>query len=120
RDYRLVVADQSDSPQDSQPIVKSLLRIIEARGNQTEWHNRRQVHGIAEQRDYLLRQSRGDSVIYVDDDVFFEPWVLEKLVNVICEQGCGFVGAFPTGLSFKDDARPEQEAIEFWEGKVEP
>src|SRR5213078_1114707 len=114
RGFHLIVADQSDSPQDSDPVVKSLLRIIEARGNETEWHNRQQVHGVAEQRDFLLNRAHGDLIVYIDDDVFLEPWVGAMLIETLRDQGCGFVGAFPTGLSFKDDHRPAQETIEFW------
>ena len=120
RPYRLVVADQSDRPQIERPEVRSLLRMIEARGNEATYHHRAQVHGIAEQRDFLLRQSQGEHVLYLDDDVFMEPWVIERLEEVISEQECGFVGAFPTGLSFRDDVRPEQQSIEFWQTKVQP
>jgi hypothetical protein len=49
-----------------------------------------------------------------------EPDVLDRLVRTIEEQGCGFVGAFPAGLSYRDDYRPHQEQIEFWETPVSP
>src|SRR5690606_19309721 len=29
-------------------------------------------------------------------------------------------GAFPSGLSFRDDVRPEQQHVEFWDGPVQP
>jgi GT2 family glycosyltransferase len=117
---RLVVADQSDEPQDEEPVVRSLLRIIEAHGGEVEWHSRPQVHGIAEQRNFLLGKAGAPYVLYLDDDVFMEPWVSQRLVDALLEQACGFVGAFPTGLSFRDDVRPEQERIEFWDGLVRP
>jgi hypothetical protein len=76
--------------------------------------------GIAEQRDFLLRQSTAQYVLYLDDDVWMEPHVLKTMVETIESQQCGFVGAFPAGLSYRDDYRPHQQQIEFWEGDVTP
>jgi glycosyltransferase involved in cell wall biosynthesis len=118
--FRLVVADQSAEAQIERPEVLSLKRIIEARGHEVEWHSRPPVHGIAEQRHFLLERARADYVLFLDDDVFMEPWVAAELESQIRREGCGFVGAFPTGLSFKDDERPAQQAIEFWDGGVQP
>jgi GT2 family glycosyltransferase len=119
-DLRVVVADQSGVSARESPVVRTLLRVIEARGGSVEWHERPQVHGIDEQRDFLLRQATADAALYLDDDVFMEPWVVARLLEVLREQGCGFVGAFPAGLSHRDDVRPEQQRIECWEGPVQP
>ena len=117
---RLIVSDQSiESAADSQ-VVKSACRMIEARGCPVVWHTRTTRLGIAEQRDFLLRNSSSPFVLYLDDDVFMEPWVVSRLLETIQEQRCGFVGAFPTGLSFRDDVRPAQQVIEFWEERVRP
>ncbi len=117
---RLIVSDQSiESAADSQ-VVKSACRMIEARGCPVVWHNRSTRLGIAEQRDFLLRNSSSPFVLYLDDDVFMEPWVVGRLLEAIQEQRCGFVGAFPTGLSFTEDVRRAQQIIEFWEGRVRP
>ena len=43
----------------------------------------RAVHGITEQRDFLLQRATADSVLYLDDDVFMEPWVLDRLLDVL-------------------------------------
>src|SRR5690349_10143762 len=119
-DLRVVVADQGDVSGRESPVVRMLLRVIEARGGRVEWHERSQVHGIAEQRDFLLRQATADAVLYLDDDVFMEPWVVARLLEVLREQHCGFVGAFPAGLSHRDDVRLEQQHIEMWDGPVPP
>jgi hypothetical protein len=119
-DVHVIVADQSDRPVAEEPVVQTLGRVIEARGGSLEWHHRLPARGIAEQRDFLLRQSAAASVLYLDDDVLMEPWVLERLWQILQEQRCGFVGAFPAGLSFRDDVRPEQQIIEYWEGRVVP
>jgi GT2 family glycosyltransferase len=118
--FRLIVSDQSDEQVRGNTTVESLLRIIEARGGTVEWHYRVPSQGIAEQRDFLLKRAAAQYVLYLDDDVWMEPQVLEGLLETIEEQKCGFVGAFPNGLSYRDDFRPHQQQIEFWEGPVEP
>jgi len=120
RDFRVLVADQSERSARHEPVVTTLARVLEARGNSVEWHNRTERKGIAEQRDYLLRQARADAILFLDDDVFMEPWVFGRLIEVLQEQHCGFVGAFPTGLSFANDVRPGQQIVEFWGGQVQP
>ncbi len=119
-DFHLIVSDQSDRPIEDKPVIRTLCRLIEARGGSVEWHYRVPSRGIAEQRDFLLRRSTADAVLYLDDDVLMEPWVLESLCDVLQTQRCAFVGAFPAGLSHRDDVRPEQQVIEYWQGPVEP
>ena len=119
-DLRVIVSDQGREPVEGAPEVKSLRRVIEARGGTTEWHDRAPSRGIAEQRDFLLRRATADSVLYLDDDVFMEPWVLERLLATLQNEDCGFVGAFPSGLSFRDDVRPHQQIVEYWDGPVRP
>jgi hypothetical protein len=118
--FHLVVSDQSREPASDAPVVRSLRRIIEARGASVEWHARRQVHGIAEQRDFLFKRASAEMVLFLDDDVFMESWVLARLIGTLQQERCGFVGAFPSGLSFRHDVRPEQQAVEYWEGPVTP
>jgi len=119
-ELRLVVADQSDEPAGHHPVVQALFRLLRARGGEVEYHARPQVHGIAEQRQFLLERAQADSVLYLDDDVLMEPWVAGRMLETLRAERCGFVGAFPAGLSFLDDHRPAQEAIEYWDGAVRP
>jgi hypothetical protein len=42
------------------------------------------------------------------------------LLDTLRREDCGFVGAFPAGLTYRDDVRPLQQAIEYWNGRVEP
>jgi len=46
--------------------------------------------------------------------------VVERLLETLRSERCGFVGAFPAGLSHRDDVRPEQQHIEYWHGPVRP
>lgn len=59
-------------------------------------------------------------MLYLDDDVLMEPWVLDDLIETLETEGCGFVGAFPAGLFWRDDVRPTQQIFERWEGPVQP
>ena len=118
--FRLIVSDQSEQPVSQNLVVQSLVRVIEARGGTVEMHHRTAMQGIAEQRDFLLHKSTGQYVLFVDDDVWMEPHVLDTLVATIEEQQCGFVGASPASLSHRDDFRPDEQQIEFWEGSVQP
>jgi hypothetical protein len=120
RDLRLIVADQSQEPVGDTQVVQTLLRLIKVRGGCVEWYYRRPVHGITEQRDFLLKKATADAVLYLDDDVLMEPWVIEQLLEILDAERCGFVGAFPVGLSHLDDVRPEQQLIEYWDGPVSP
>lgn len=120
RDYRLIVADQSDAAVARSPVVKTLRRMLELRGNEVEWHFRPNRRGIAEQRAFLLDRAASDYVLYLDDDVMMESYVLGRLLDVLRREGCGFVGAFPIGLSYLNDLRPDQQRVEFWCGPVQP
>jgi len=46
--------------------------------------------------------------------------VLEMLVRVLRQEGCGFVGSSVIGLSYLNDVRPEQQRVEMWDGPVQP
>ncbi|HZO73128.1 MAG TPA: glycosyltransferase family A protein [Ktedonobacteraceae bacterium] len=120
RDVRVIVADQSEPAVKDEQEIQTLRRVIEARGGSVEWHDRGPVYGIAEQRDFLLRRATAETVLYLDDDVLMEPWVVERLLATLRDERCGFVGAFPAGLSHRDDVRPQQQQIEYWDGPVRP
>ncbi|HEU6450651.1 MAG TPA: glycosyltransferase family A protein [Gemmatimonadaceae bacterium] len=118
-DVRVVVSDQGDERAYESGVVKALVRVIEARGGGVEWHER-EARGIAEQRDFLLGRASADALLFLDDDVLMEPWVAGRLLETLREERCGFVGAFPAGLSWDRDERPSQERIEYWDGPVRP
>jgi Glycosyl transferase family 2 len=119
-DLRVIVSDQGREPVENEPVLQTLCRVIAARGGSVEYHYRVPSQGIAEQRDFLLGRSTAPAVLFLDDDVLMEPWVVGRLLRTLRDEGCGFVGAFPTGLSFRDDVRPQQQGVEFWDGPVRP
>jgi GT2 family glycosyltransferase len=123
--FRVVVSDQSeraDLPDGAigAPEVLTPLRLLRARGREVETHRHLPRRGLAEQRQFLLDQAHARYALFLDDDVLCEPDLLERLLGVLLEQGCGFVGMPLVGLSHLDDVRPQQQAIEPWEGPVEP
>jgi hypothetical protein len=117
---RVIMADQSDEPAERSLVVQALFRVIRARGGSVEYYHRTALHGIAEQREFLLQRASAPAVLYVDDDVLMETWVVARLLETLRAEQCGFVGAFPAGLSHHDDVRPSQQRIEYWDGPVQP
>jgi GT2 family glycosyltransferase len=120
--FRVVVSDQSDEhPLAADPAVRSMLRVLAAQGRDPRVLQHRPRRGIAEHRDFLLRQARAEFVLFLDDDVWLEPGALGRLHEAITTLDCGFVGMAPQGLSFLGDRRPEELApFEPWPGRVEP
>ncbi len=118
-DLQVVVSSQGRHKAEDSPVARAVGRVIEARGGGVEWHHR-EPRGIAEQRHFLLERAEAEPVLFLDDDIFMEPWVVERLLSVLEAERCGFVGAFPAGLTFLDDVRPEQQEIEPWRGPVRP
>lgn len=120
-DFRVVVSDQTESGAGADsPEVRAVRRVLHARGHAVEVLFHRPRRGMAEQRQFLLDQARARYVLFLDDDVILEPEVLARMMTAISEARCGFVGCAVIGLSYLHDWRPEEQAIEFWDGPVEP
>lgn len=116
RDFRIVISDQTEQ-QDSTSTgeVQAVLRIFRARGHAVVTHKHLPRRGIAEQRQFLLDQAKAPYSLFLDDDLILEPYVIEQMLNTIQQENCGFVGCAPIGLSFVNDVRPHEQAIEFWD-----
>lgn len=122
-DFDVIIADQSDDPSATVDSIEiqSVVRALRWHGHGVQIHHRCERLGLAEQRHFLLNQSRAPYVHFVDDDVVLEPRVMERMVGVLRKEKCGFVGAAATGLEYLDDVRPEeQQQLELWEGPVRP
>ncbi len=118
-DYRIVVSDQDeDAGVEASGEVVSVVRVLRGLGREVETHRHLPRRGMAEQRQFLLDQARSRYALFLDDDIFLEPWAVSVLVQMIRSQQCGFVGMAPIGLSFRDDVRPHEQAVEFWDGPV--
>ena len=120
-DFRVIVSDQTeDRSLFELTEIKTLLRILDSRGNPCLCRRHLPRKGMAEQRHFLLSNVLAPFCLFLDDDIYLEPDMLERLMRAMKEQRCGFVGAAPIGLSYLSDIRKDQQAIEFWEGRVEP
>ena len=119
--FRVVVSDQTEDQDATVALeVQTAVRLLRAQGRPVDLHRHLPRRGLAEHRAYLLEQARAPYALFLDDDVLCEPRLLARLLRVLREQACGFVGAPLVGLSHLDDVRPHQQAIEVWEGPVEP
>ena len=121
-DFDVIISDQT--PEDAVYIdsieIQTLVRALEWHGHRVALHRHLPRRGLAEQRSFLLEQSRAPYVHYLDDDVLLDPPVMERMLAVLQAEGCGFVGCPATGLEYLHDIRPHQQNIELWEGLVRP
>ncbi len=121
RSFRVVVSDQTADPVATVPLVAATTRILEQHGIPVEHHHHAPPRGLAENRQHLLSLARAPHVLFLDDDVWLEPWAVERLLEAIAALRCGFVGFAVQGLSYRDDHRPaELEPFEEWVGGVRP
>ncbi len=121
-DFNVIVSDQTEESEaylDSIEI-QTVVRALRWHGHQVTLHRHLPMRGLAEQRQFLLEQSQAHYVHYLDDDVLLEPQVMQRMLNVIKADMCGFVGCAATGLQHLSDVRPQQQRIELWEGPVTP
>ena len=122
RDFDIVISDQT--PDDACYLdtieIRTLVQALEWRGHRVRRHRHLPRRGMAEQRQFLLDQSRAPYVHFLDDDVLLDVPVLERMLDVLRSESCGFVGCPATGLGYLSDVRPEQQRIELWSGHVEP
>ena len=119
-DWSLTIADQSDEAVADAPIVAAALRLVVLRGCAVTVVRNLPRRGLAQQRQFLLDHATAPLALFLDDDLTLEPWVVGQLRAAIGQAGCGFVGSPCIGLSYADDERPHQQAVEWWDGPVTP
>jgi GT2 family glycosyltransferase len=121
RDFRVVISDQSDSCDVADlGEIKAPTRVLQAHGHEVRILKHLPRLGMAEQRQFLLDQVTAPYALFIDDDLILEPWLIQNMLAALREEQIGFVGSAVIGLSFVNDVRPHQQAIEFWEGPVRP
>ena len=121
RNFRITISDQSEGEGvGASAEVRAVLRYLQARGLEVQLISHLPRRGMAEQRAFLLSRVSAPYCLFLDDDVILEPDLLGRLLQSMREQECGFVGSALHGLSFLDDERPHQQAIEFWNSRVHP
>ena len=121
RNFRIIVSDQTEAIDPlASDEVQAVVRVLRAHGHTIALHKHLPRRGIAEQRQFLLNQVTAPYALFLDDDVILEAVVIEHMLSALQTQGCGFVGCALHGLSFVQDVRPQEQAIEFWSATVEP
>jgi glycosyltransferase involved in cell wall biosynthesis len=121
-DFNVIISDQT-AEQDcylESIEIQTLLRALRWHGHEVSLHRHLPRRGLAEQRQFLLEQSRAPYVHFLDDDILLDPPVMQRMLSVLQEERCGFVGCAATGLSYLSDERPQQQNIELWTGPVLP
>jgi glycosyltransferase involved in cell wall biosynthesis len=121
-DFDVIISDQTEEDKaylDSIEIV-TLVQALQWHGHRVSLYRHLPRQGLAEQRHFLLGQSRAPYVHFLDDDVLLDPPVMERMLRVMQAEKCGFVGCPATGLGYLQDVRPHQQNIEVWSGPVVP
>jgi GT2 family glycosyltransferase len=120
--FRVIVSDQSpdDRVSSAAPEVGAIARVLETHGHEVVFRRHLPRRGLAEHRQSMLDLAEAPYALFLDDDVYVEPTLLGRLVRAIRYGGCGFIGSAVVGLSFTEDRRPHEQAIEFWSGPVVP
>lgn len=119
-DFNVIVSDQTDTDHaylDSAEI-QTAVRALRWHGHEVMLHRHLPRRGMAEQRHFLFEQSSAQYIHFIDDDVLLDPQVMQRMVEVIQAEHCGFVGCAAIGLQFQHDVRPHQQHIELWNGPV--
>jgi glycosyltransferase involved in cell wall biosynthesis len=120
QNFAVIISDQSDTPVYHDASVQTAIRLLEKKGHQVQQLINSPRRGLAQQRQFLLDLVKSRYCLYLDDDVLLEPFVIRNMLQAQREEEIGFVGQAVIGLSYRNDYRPEQQAIELWEGPVEP
>jgi glycosyltransferase involved in cell wall biosynthesis len=120
RDFTVVISDQSNTLVYHDPSIRMAIRLLEKKGHQVRQLTNLPRRGLAQQRQFLLDSVASHYCLYLDDDVLLEPFVIGNMLQAQEEEDIGFVGQALIGLSYRNDYRPHQQAIELWEGPVEP
>lgn len=122
RDFDVIVADQT--PEEGAYLdsieIQTAARALEYHGHRVRLLRNLPRRGMAQQRQFLLEQSNAPYLHYLDDDVLLEPQVMERMLGVLQQERCSFVGCPATGLEHLHDVRPHQQNIELWQGPVCP
>ncbi len=121
-DFDVVVSDQTrdDATYLESIEIQTLVQALRWHGHNVTLHRHLPRQGLAEQRQFLLEQSHAPYVHYLDDDVLLDPLVMERMLDVLQREQCGFVGCAAAGLSYLNDIRHHQQNIEIWTGPVVP
>ncbi|MFN8499516.1 MAG: glycosyltransferase family A protein [Anaerolineae bacterium] len=121
-DFDVIISDQTpaDEAYMDSIEIQTLIRGLRWRGHRVTVYRHLPRRGMAEQRNFLLEQSRAPYVHFLDDDVLLDPTTMERMLDTLRQEDIAFVGCPATGLDYLHDVRPHQQTIELWDGPVRP
>lgn len=121
RDFDVIIADQSPGNEIFEDnSLLTAIRLLELKAHPVSVLKNTPQKGLAQQRQFLLDHADASRVLFLDDDLVLEPYVIRNIRNMLDRQGCGFVGSAVIGLSYLHHHRPHEQHIELWNGKVTP
>lgn len=119
--FDIVIADQSDDDVlEKDQTIQTIKRLLEIKGHAVSILKNLPPKGMAQQRQFLLDQSTSKYSLFLDDDLIFDSYVVRNMKQTLEKQQIGFVGCAVIGLSYKNDVRPHQQEIEFWQDEIRP
>jgi GT2 family glycosyltransferase len=119
--FEIVIADQSgDDALEEDQTIQTIKRLLEIKGHPVSILKNFPAKGMAQQRQFLLDQSTSTFCLFLDDDLILDSYVVKNMKETLEKQPIGFVGCAVIGLSYKNDVRPHQQEIEFWQGEITP
>jgi GT2 family glycosyltransferase len=119
--FNIIISDQSpDNSLEDDQTIQTIKRLLEVKGHAVTFYQNLPARGMAQQRQFLLEQSTLKYCLFLDDDLILESFVVRNMLKTIRNKNIGFVGCAVIGLSYKNDVRPHQQEIEFWDEEITP
>jgi hypothetical protein len=107
--------DEADEPE-----LSGLVRLLETGGHPVRFVDARAPTRDGGRVQALLDLVAAEYVFVVDDGIFLEADLLGRLVGGLRASGGALLGSSVVDLRFRDEHRPDEEVIEFWDGPVRP
>ncbi|WP_037576098.1 glycosyltransferase family 2 protein [Sporocytophaga myxococcoides] len=121
QEYEIIISDQSkDNCNEESTSLQAVINLHRSRGTSVTILKNLPTRGLAHQRQFLLDHANNEYCLYLDDDLILESYVIKNLKDVLIKEQCGFTGNAVIGLSYLNDERPYEQAMELWEEKVSP
>lgn len=121
KSFKVLISDQSfDERIYHDKTIQAVIHVLELHGNPVTVLKNFPQKGMAQQRQFLLEHSDAPYSLFLDDDIILESYVLSLMKQTLQKYNCGFVGSALIGLGYKNDVRPQQQKIEFWDNTIEP
>jgi GT2 family glycosyltransferase len=119
--FNIIVSDQSpDNILEEDQTIQTIKRLLELKGHAVSIFKNLPARGMAQQRQFLLERSKAKYSLFLDDDLILDSYVVRNMKRVLQDRNIGFVGCAVIGLSYKNDVRPHQQDIEFWNEEITP